>query len=43
MKAIIKISRHRNQLVHECLLHTRKLLTQYHQDGIWRGCKRYAH
>ncbi|WP_262917574.1 hypothetical protein [Aestuariivivens sediminicola] len=43
MNTVIKISRHRNQLVEHCLLQTRQLLRLHNQDGVWKGTKRYAH
>ncbi len=43
MNSVIKISRHRNKFVEDCLIHTRQFLHLYHQDVIWKGSKRYAH
>ena len=43
MNSVIKISKQRNRLVGECLLHTRQMLRFYSDSEIWKGHKRYAH
>lgn len=43
MNSVIKISKHKNRLVDECLLHTRQMLRFYSDNEIRKGHKRYAH
>jgi len=44
MKSIIKISRHLNNITHENLLTSRRIIDFRSSNPVtWKGTKRYAH